>query len=330
VSELTDAVDRILTAEGDRAWAALNRAGYLTVGVAEDHGGADGTLSDAAEILQQVAYHAAAVPLAETTWLAGWLLAEAGQPLPAGPATAGSGEITIADGRVRGRLHRVPFASTATEIIAVGNGFFCRLEAAGCQLEAGRNLAGEDRSEVTIPEQVSAVVAVPVSARDLMLRGALARSVQISGAARRALDLTVKYAGQREQFGRPIAAFQAVQQHLAVLASEVFAADISVRAAVQAAGTPGYQVAAAAAKCNASRAASQVARIAQQVHGAIGVTREYDLHRATTRLWSWAGEFGSGRYWAGQLDRWCGDGDPWSFLVPARASAPIEDDLMGA
>jgi acyl-CoA dehydrogenase len=321
MTELHDAVDRILAGGREPAWQALSRAGFISVGLDEARGGSGGTLGDAAAVLGQAAYHCAPIPLAETTWLAGWLLAQAGQRVPAGQATAASGDLRITAGRLHGRLRRVPYAGQASEIVAVGDGFVCRVDPAACQVTAGRNLAGEERADVTVPGLAVPVIASPATPEDLLLRGALARSVQIGGAARRVLDSTVRYARQREQFGRPIAGFQAVQQQLAVLAAEVFVIDVSVRAAVRAAGTGGDRVAAAAAKCNASRAARQVARIAHQVHGAIGVTREHDLHLATTRLWSWSAEFGSARYWAARLDEWCGDRDPWAYLVDTADTA---------
>ena len=53
----------------------------------------------------------------------------------------------------------------------------------------------------------------------------------------------------------------------------------------------------------ACASAAQVAEVAHAVHGAIGVTIEYDLQLLTRRLKSWAAEFGSSRHWAGLLGR---------------------------
>ena len=61
-------------------------------------------------------------------------------------------------------------------------------------------------------------------AQRLYRRGALARAMMMAGAMERALDTAVTYAGERKQFGRPIAKFQAVQQKLAVMAGQVAAA----------------------------------------------------------------------------------------------------------
>jgi alkylation response protein AidB-like acyl-CoA dehydrogenase len=50
-----------------------------------------------------------------------------------------------------------------------------------------------------------------------------------------------------------------------------------------------------------ARAATEVARSAHQLHGAMGVTREHPLHLATRRLWSWRDEWGSEQDWAAAI-----------------------------
>jgi acyl-CoA dehydrogenase len=59
----------------------------------------------------------------------------------------------------------------------------------------------------------------------------------------------------------------------------------------------------AAAKAAASEAATIAARASHQAHGAIGMTKEYELGQLTRRLWSWRDEFGSERYWSRELGR---------------------------
>jgi alkylation response protein AidB-like acyl-CoA dehydrogenase len=125
-------------------------------------------------------------------------------------------------------------------------------------------------------------------------RGALLRSVQIVGALERVRDLTVRYAGEREQFGQPLNRFQAVQQQLAELAGAVALAAAAVDEAV--AEPTGKRI--AVAKVVAGASAGRGAAIAHQVHGAIGFTHEHVLHRFTTRLWRWRDEFGTEAVWS--------------------------------
>jgi acyl-CoA dehydrogenase len=126
--------------------------------------------------------------------------------------------------------------------------------------------------------------------------------VLIAGAARRALELTLRHTAEREQFGRALGRFQAVQQQVAEMAAEVAAVRAAADAAVEFCAADGVGderagVAVAAAKIHAGRAAGVVARIAHQAHGAIGFTQEHPLHLVTTRLWAWRDEAG----WAREL-----------------------------
>lgn len=160
--------------------------------------------------------------------------------------------------------------------------------------------------------------------------GALARSIQIAAAAQQVLGMTARYCTERIQFGAPIATLQAVQQQLAELAAETAAARGAVALALTAAtagrtaGTDGAagSLAGAAteiatAKARTSQAAGIVARIAHQLHGAIGVTREHSLQRYSRALWSWREEYGPQAYWSQVLADQLADqaGDLWGWLT---------------
>jgi alkylation response protein AidB-like acyl-CoA dehydrogenase len=135
--------------------------------------------------------------------------------------------------------------------------------------------------------------------RQAELLGAAARAVQIGGAARAVLDLTVTHAGQRVQFGRTLSTFQAVQQLLARLAADVTTITVAADAAVQslAGSTGAAELLVAAAKAEASSLAMQVAAIGHQVHGAIGYTAEHRLGDHTRQLWSWRQQNGNELHW---------------------------------
>ncbi|MDT5092171.1 MAG: hypothetical protein QOH60_1534 [Mycobacterium sp.] len=122
-----------------------------------------------------------------------------------------------------------------------------------------------------------------------MLRDALAvhRAFDALGAAARLLDMTVSYAGQREQFGAPIGSFQAVKHHCADMAVGVEASRAGLWAAALALDTASGTArsrAASAAAAYAKSAAARVAGTALQVHGGIGFTWEHDLHLFLRRI----------------------------------------------
>ena len=127
---------------------------------------------------------------------------------------------------------------------------------------------------------------------------ALARAGQMVGAMAGALALSIEHTRHRQQFGKPLAAFQAIQQQLAVLAEESAAARAASYAAARAAdrGDAAFEI--ACAKLRANIAAGLAASIAHQVHGAIGFTKEYSLHKFTRCLWVWRSEYGNDRHWA--------------------------------
>ena len=170
----------------------------------------------------------------------------------------------------------------------------------------GRNLAGEPRDELRFDHVMLAAEHVApagpgIDADALWRRGALARIAQMAGALEEVLALTIRYAGEREQFGRPIARFQAVQQQAALLAAETAAAGAAADAAIAAAERGDATCEIAAAKSRINEAAGIAAAIAHQVHGAMGFTREHRLNFLTRRLWSWREEFGDESYWWSRL-----------------------------
>jgi short-chain 2-methylacyl-CoA dehydrogenase len=110
--------------------------------------------------------------------------------------------------------------------------------------------------------------------------GRIGIGAQLTGLARGALDHAVKYAKERKQFGKVIAEFQAVQLDLARMATDVEAARLLVynAARLRDAGLP-FVKEAAMAKYYASEVAEKVASKAIEVHGGVGVTKDYPVEK---------------------------------------------------
>jgi alkylation response protein AidB-like acyl-CoA dehydrogenase len=106
-------------------------------------------------------------------------------------------------------------------------------------------------------------------------------AAQAVGIAQAALDASVSYAGERQQFGQPIGTFQGVQFMLADMAMQVHASRLMVHhaAALIDAGAETTACESSMAKCFASDAAMKVATDAVQVFGGYGYTREYPVER---------------------------------------------------
>jgi len=175
------------------------------------------------------------------------------------------------------------------------------------------NMAGEPRDRVDGTGSAALSVAEPCF--ELL---ALARTVQMAGCLERILELSLQYANEREQFGRPIGRFQAIQHSLAVMAAEVAAAVRSADAAVDAIGDDRFTLEVAAAKARVGEAAGVCAELAHQVHGAMGFTHEHRLHHFTRRVWAWRDEFGNETYWRRRLGRHIaglGAAGVWDFLA---------------
>ena len=321
-------------ASQDELWQAIEENGLPWVLVPEDRGGVGGGWDEAEVVIRAAGKYQAPVPLVESI-LAGWLLSNAGLDMPTGPLSIApvraDEALSIArEGggyRVSGGATRVPWGRGVEHMAVVGR---CDGETyvalvpseAWSVAQEDSNIAMEPRDSLKFDGQ--AVAAAPldesINPDRLFAFGAMARASQIAGALEMALELTVQYANDRSQFGKPIGKFQAVQQELARMAGEVAAAGAAVETASRAADRvgsgAGFEM--ATAKIRASEAASIVAGIAHQTHGAMGHTYEHPLQFTTRRLWSWRAEFGSENYWAEALGRSLaahGAAALWPYLV---------------
>lgn len=305
-------------------WRDLEQAGLSRL-TGEGEFGSGATWLESAELLRSAAYHGVALPIAENDLLAGWLAERAG--LPDSDSLRATG-VVDQDGAARD-VAWARFAHSAVLLSSDGDAW--RVQEFPLQADSvqkGSNLAGEPRDVLPVGRPDEAVTVGPDVYDEWLLRGALARSMQIAGALQRAVGIAVQYSLERTQFGRPIAGFQAVQQLAADIASEtalvLAAADSAVQSVLDAGDWSEPQVIfdIAVAKSTASAAADVVSRGAHQILGAIGTTVEHPLHRLTLPALSWATEFGTASYWNARLVHLAAsdrrDGTPWEFISRVR------------
>ena len=293
-------------------WQALEENGLTQPMAAEEHGGIGAGWAEAFAIAHAAGYDAAPVPLAETI-VAGWLLSQAGISVPEGLLTLiDDGHDLSRDGSAVSGKACAPWGNQAAHAVAVfdegGTWQAGVIDISDAACAPDLSLAHEPRDHLTLEAAGAEVASLPITGgpSPARLAGAAIRSAQMAGGLRRAVELGVQYATERQQFGRPIAKFQAIQQMLAVAAAKAAEARMAAEYACLALDRAGGDIAAAAfdiaaAKIVTGEAVETINDVVHEVHGAIGFTEEHHLHFTTRRLWTWRGEFGAETFWSTYL-----------------------------
>lgn len=246
-------------------WRLLcEQVGAAALVIPEELGGASGELADAATVLQELGRALVPSPLLGTTLAELALLAA---PEPDAETLEG-----LAEGSSIGALvldaDYVVNGDIADVVVAATDGRLSRWTRYNAQpvatMDPTRRLA-RLRPEETVP-----VAADP----GLADTAAILLAAEQIGAAERCLELTVEYAKNRVQFGRPIGSFQALKHRMADLYVAIAAADAVVSDACDG-PTPTN---AATARLAASDALCTVAAEGIQLHGGIAITWEHDMH----------------------------------------------------
>mgnify|MGYP001807683168 FL=1 len=313
-------------------WKEIEEMGLPLIAVPEEQEGVGGTLADLMAMLRVAGEHAVPVPVAETA-LANLLIAAAGGKPASGPSTVALGELSLQGNRVSGKVARVPFAGVAERFVSIvtagGKATLVVVPRDAVKIEDTPSHAGEPYGTVTFDGATPEFSASSAISADRALElAALARAMQMAGAADKVLVTATEYCKQRVQFGRPISTFQAIQHMLAELASYVAATIASAEAASRDADEGGLETGGsfsiAAAKTQCSDFAHRIAAISHQSMGAMGFTHEHILHHYTRRLWVWRRDFGSESFWGekiGQSFAKAGKDELWPALTESRYAA---------
>ncbi|MFC9223797.1 acyl-CoA dehydrogenase family protein [Streptomyces hygroscopicus] len=341
--DLVDLVGQVLRSQAPGAsgdgmpsiWSTAVELGWTGIGAEESAGGSGGGKSDLAAVVHGLARAGMSAPVAETA-LAGHLLAAAGRKVD--PAEA----MTVALGRgfratrtpsgwqVDGQAAGVPWARMARHLLVAaetGHGeVILRVprDAAGLEVQPQLNVADEPRDTLVLDAVVvedDALVARGTDvARARRTAGTLLLAATV-GALEGALEAAIDHVRVREQFGKPLAAFQAVSHTVARMTAEVAAARVAFDEALAEDDRDGAGWRVLAGRITASRASSLVSRSAHQLLGAMGITHEHSLHRWTLRLWAWRDEQVSEREAARRLGAAVLDSGPealWDWCVQER------------
>ncbi|MEO5670251.1 MAG: acyl-CoA dehydrogenase family protein [Ramlibacter sp.] len=276
--------------------AALEDAGFYELLTPEDVGGGGANWREFFEVVLLCGTHAVPLPLAQT--LAARSLVTQPQALPPGLLTIAPLAYRSEDGCIE--APHVPFARTASHVLAVQGDTLAVFGTADAS-ELATGIHGSLAATLRWGEGAGRPIAPAISADRFFALAALLHAALLAGAMKRAFDLTMAYANERMQFGKPIGKFQAIQHQLSVMAEHVAAGRMAAEAAFAVGEGLPTLAACAAAKARTSEAAQLVSSIAHAVHGAIGITEEYDLQLFTRRLHEWRMAHGSEAYWHRRL-----------------------------
>ena len=285
----------LLEAEGDERpgyWDELRRLGWLGLHVPEEYGGSGFGLPELVVVVEQFGRAVAPGPFVPSV-LASAVLAAIAPPevqarlLPgladgsAVGAVALGGDVTVSGGAGHGSAGVVLGGHLADVLLAASGEDVLVIETAegGVKTEVPPNLDPTRRCARVTLAGAPAVV-LPGGRRALTDLARLILAAEATGVAAETTAAASEYAKVREQFGRPIATFQAVKHHCAnmLVAAQIATAATwdAARAAEGAGDQLGYTAAIAAAL--AVPAAVQNAQLNIQVHGGIGFTWEHDAH----------------------------------------------------
>lgn len=259
-------------APGRKLWRQLADLGLTALAVPEEQGGFGATPVDLVLAFVELGRAAVPGPCVESVAVLPPLLAQAA-PDRLAPLVAGETIATIA---------APPLAPRALDAEAADDVYLCDGETLGVAVPQQTQLSLDPARrlfDVNPTERLSAV-----DAAGALELGVLATAAQLLGAGEAVLEMAASYAKQRVQFGKPIGSFQAVKHLLADARVALDLARPLLFGAALAIGTATEQRDVSAAKVACGDAAYRAARVALQVHGAIGYTREHDLALWLTRI----------------------------------------------
>lgn len=294
-------------------WREMGELGWIGLRLPEQAGGAGLGLSEACVLAEELGRGLVPEPLIPAA-LAAAVLAELGDPSSRLPALLAGEELVLlawqeepdaldALGTPGAARLAIPMAAGARHFLVPvreGKGIVLHdIPASGQDLQIRQTQDGGHFG--VLRPNLAAGERLAGDASEALARGldeaALVTSAYLLGVMDHAFTMTLDYLKTRQQFGRPIGSFQALQHRAVDLAMQIALTRASVEAAAakldQGATGDRRRAAVSQAKARASEAALLVTREAVQLHGAIGYTDEYDVGLFLRKAMTLANQFGS-------------------------------------
>ena len=285
-------------------WKRLAETGVLGLTVPEEYGGAGADFTSLLPVLVETGRAALPEPVVETVVGAALLTQARGEVAEQWLPRIAAGDAVVAVRLGPGALvSAAPWADLL--IVPDGAGVLCAVTPAEAGIVAEDSVDRGVRLATVTTQPGAGTVLGGVDIEAEFDLAAVAVAAQLVGAAEAMLDMSVRYAKTREQFGVPIGQFQAIKHQLAdVFVANSFAAPVVARAAWSVAqSSPTRSRDASHAKYAASVAAQQAARTALQVHAGIGYTFEHDLHMWMKRTWTLSSLWGTAAWHKARVAR---------------------------
>lgn len=307
--------------------------GWANLLIPESCGGADGTTVDLAITLEQLGRAAVQTPLVASSAVAAHVLLAAGDRqqevgkiaqglsvvtyASAGPRSLGAWDRVHATGRQDGRgwvvdgvFSLVPFATIASGVMFEaeldGRGrtvILLDIDTDGVEVAPQRVIGGEPRAAVRLrgvrisEEQLLSLSgpAIDSAITSALNLATILYTAHMVGAAETSLELSVSWAKDRVQFGRPIGSFQTVSNRCAEMRTYLDAARLLMLEAAWSFDTRQEDMPerVAVMKNYANRTGDVVLLNAHQIHGAMGYSTEYPLHVLTLAIKAYQASLGT-------------------------------------
>jgi alkylation response protein AidB-like acyl-CoA dehydrogenase len=313
-----------------QAWKHFADGGWLGTAVPEEAGGLGMGMFEVSLVLEEAGRQLLALPLTETT-AASWALARSDERkrLPAvlagstvvvpafaseGWQAGGAAQAKFESGAVSGKVRFVAYGPSADAYLVAasdpkGEPVLALVhKSKGVSISTVVNVDGSTSSDVAFEKAPADAIARGPKAAELERRTrellALGAAAQLLGASSAALDMTLEYIKVRQQFGKPLGSFQALQ-HRAADCFVDLELNRSLIYRVYSAWDAGqhHPAMVSAAKARASRSAMETTRAALQLHGAIGYTDEHDIGLYYKRAVALAALYGNEIHHTGRFSR---------------------------
>ncbi len=283
-------------------WDDIEQNGLPRISVQEKFGGYEIPFFSILPLIKTINNYGTPLPLSETI-LSNYILSESDINPPNGIVTFATDtkNIQIKNNLISGEFFSIPYLNLSKNLLIIHELNNAKqailIDEINGEIIHKKNFLAEPRYDIKV-KNLNIAEIKPINYEiDFTFLGAVLRSAQMIGAMEKVLDLSTNYCSERQQFGRALSKFQAIQHQISDMAVELSASSAALSAITDFNLSDKKFNDIAISKIRAGTAAGNIIAISHQVHGAIGFTKEYELSYFTKNLNSWRNDFGNESFW---------------------------------